>query len=62
MKARFYVEKPEQAEATMVITMTIKAWKQLQQELTHVWPASELSMSISNLVNQAEKHFHLEPE
>ena len=57
MRARFKIEKPEEAEATMTITMPLKDWESLRDELNGKWPASELCSKINDLLSQARKIF-----
>lgn len=60
MYARFQVTEPDKIEVTMVLTMTVKQWKDLRDTLKDEWPAADLSMKISDLVNQVDKHFYPE--
>ncbi len=46
----------------LTITMGLKSWKELRNQLINEWPSSDLSRDIANLVGQAEKHFYLEKE
>lgn len=53
MKTRMQFENKDSIEATMVMTMTLKDWKALDKELSGVWPASELSRNINDLIAKA---------
>lgn len=62
MKARFMVESPDEIEATMKITMTIREWTELRDQLANKWPSSRLSSFITDLVMQARKVYYAEHE
>lgn len=58
MKARFMIEKPDEVEATMKITMSVKKWTELRDRLSDDYPAWELSAKINDLLAQARKVFY----
>lgn len=62
MKARFMLENPGDAVATMKITMTIKQWEELQALLPSEWPAWKLSSAITHLLAEAKRVFYSEHE
>ena len=62
MKARFMVEEPGEIIATMKITMPIKEWIELRDQLANSWPSSDLSRNITDLVVQARKVFYASEE
>ncbi len=62
MKARFMMESPDAIEATMKITMTMKDWCDLRDQLQEKWPSSRLSNMITNMLGQARKVFYPERE
>lgn len=62
MKARFMIEEPAKIEATMKITMSVKNWEELRDQLEMKWPSSELSGKITDLLVQARKVFYTSTE
>ena len=60
MKSRFMVEKPDDIEMTMKITMSIKDWTDLRDQLEQKYPSWRLSGMITNLLSQARKVFYEE--
>lgn len=62
MKARFMVESPDAIEATMKITMSVKDWTDLRDQLAQKWPSSRLSSAITDLLAQARKVYYAEHE
>lgn len=62
MKTRFMLERPDDCEATLKITMTLKEWDQLRAQLSHAWPSWKLSSAITDLLTQARKVFHADHE
>ena len=57
MKSTFGIEKPDEVEATMTITMKIKEWRALKNQLGTDWPSWKLSSHISSVVSLANKTF-----
>ncbi len=53
MKAIFMIENPSEIEATMKITMTLKKWEELRQQLGKSYPSWKLSAMITDLLAQA---------
>ncbi|KKM15946.1 hypothetical protein LCGC14_1690850 [marine sediment metagenome] len=60
MKVWFMIENPDEIEATIKLTMTIKKWTELQDQLRDTYPSWELSSKISEVVNAARKVFYAE--
>lgn len=60
MKARFTIENPEEMQATIKITMSVKEWVDLCQQLDNKWPSSRLSAAISHVVYEANKTYSAE--
>lgn len=58
MKARFMIEHPEEIEATMKITMTVKEWGELRDQLAQKWPSSRLFSAITNVLSEARKVYY----
>jgi hypothetical protein len=55
MKARFMLENPEAMEATVKITMTVKEWEDLRDQLVQKWPSSRLSNAITSMLVDARR-------
>lgn len=58
MKAMMKVEKPDDIEFTLTVTMRLGDWVALQKQLEDGWPACDLSMRITDMRYQATKHFY----
>jgi hypothetical protein len=55
MKARLKVEKPDDIEFTMTITMKASEWEQLRDQLNTDWPSWKLTAAITSLLSDAGK-------
>lgn len=53
MKARFLIEEPGEIQATMKITMPVKEWIELRDQLADKWPSFRLSQAITQVVAAA---------
>lgn len=58
MKFEFSLCKPDELEATMEITMTVKEWRKLKNLIANDYPGYSFSQQISELIYEAEKHFY----
>ena len=58
MRADFKVTNPDEIEMELTLTMSLKAWKELQEQLLGAWPAFTLARTISGMISQADKHFY----
>lgn len=58
MKARFMVEDPEAIECTMKLTMTMKEWENLRDQLENKWPSSRLQRAITHVLTEARKVYY----
>jgi hypothetical protein len=58
MKAVFNVENPDDVEFTLTITMPLGEWKRLKDQLANSYPAWKLGHAISDMIRQADTHFH----
>jgi hypothetical protein len=58
--SRFQLEKPDDAEATLRVTMTVKEWKQVRHALERspAWTANHFGRSIGEAIDAAEKVFY----
>ena len=58
MKARFMIENPDGIEATMKITMSVKEWTELRDQLSERWPSSRLNHAITHVIIEACKTYY----
>jgi hypothetical protein len=58
MKAKFMIENPDDLEATLKLTMTIKEWGELRDQLATAWPSARLSTIITNVLFEARKVYY----
>lgn len=58
MKARFMIEKPAEIECTMKITMSMKEWENLRDQLENKWPSSRLQHAITHALSEARKVYY----
>jgi hypothetical protein len=58
VRARFLIENPDDLEATMKITMKLKEWIELRDQLQNAWPSSRLSGAITSVIAEARKTFY----
>ncbi len=57
MKARFNATNPEEINFSMNLTMSLKEWEQLRDQIHDKYPGFELASVISNMVVQANKSY-----
>ncbi len=62
MKSRFMIENPASIEATLKVTMTIKQWTELRDQLTSAWPSWKFGQAINELLSAALKVYYTEQE
>ena len=63
MKAQFQIQKPDDMQATIVLTATVGEFRQLRAQLCEKWPSWDFSRSIGDVIRQAESTFYAdEPE
>lgn len=55
MKARYMIEDPGNIEATLKITMTVKEWEQLRDQLESSYPSWKLSGMITAILTDARR-------
>ncbi len=58
MKARYMVERPDEIEMTAKLTMTMKEWDELRDQLSSKWPSGRLSSVITEMIIDARKVFY----
>lgn len=58
MIVRFMIEAPDEVEATMKITMTVKEWTELRDQLKNEWPSWKLSLAINQVLTEARKVYY----
>lgn len=61
MRARLKIEKPEDIEATITMTMTLQEWELLRDQLKQAHPSWRLASVIDDLLSQGRKVFWAEP-
>lgn len=49
------IEKPEDVEVSLTITMTAKQWDELRSQLQDKWPSWQMSAAITGLLSQVRK-------
>lgn len=57
IKGKFYMDKPEEMDCTIVITMPLKDWESLREGIQDKYPSSQLKRIITDLVSAAGKVF-----
>lgn len=67
MKARFQLENPKAAEATLSVTMPIASWERFVDEMaaspkSSSHPMWEFQNLVNELIKQAKEHFERETE
>lgn len=60
MKAVLRTTNPDSIEMTLTITMEVRDWKRLRDQLESDYPGWRLSSAIRSLINKAESHFEEE--
>ncbi len=58
MKACFAIENPKEIECTLKITMSMKEWETLQDQLETKWPSWCLSQAITHMVQEVKKVYY----
>lgn len=62
MKARIALTDPNEVEVTVTLTMKLKDWKRLRDQVADQYPGWELRSVISDLVAKAGSHFEEQDE
>lgn len=57
-KARMIVERPDDIEMTLKMTMTIKEWERLRDQLDTSFPSWMLTSAINEMLSVARKTFY----
>ena len=55
VKARMMVERPDEIEMTLKLTMSMKEWDELREQLKLSHPSSELVRAINVMLSNARK-------
>jgi hypothetical protein len=58
MKARFMIENPQEIECTMKLTMSVKEWENLRDQLENKWPSSRLHSAIAQVLSEARRVYY----
>ncbi len=64
MKSTMVVEAPGEIEFTLSLTMPLKTWMHLREQLPRdgSWPSSDLRYAINDMVRQAQEKFYPAPQ
>lgn len=62
MRSTFKLDNPDDMQATMTLTMSVKEWRQLRKQLSDSWPSWDFSRQIGDLIGAAEAHFYAKEE
>ncbi len=64
MEAKLNIADPSTLKATLALTMTVKEWDELADQLQNVWPSIRLTEVIRDLNRQLRKTYYpsSEPE
>jgi hypothetical protein len=62
MRTTFKICSPDEIQATLTVTMTVKEWRELRTQLVDSWPSWQLSRDIGDVIRQAEKTFYANTE
>lgn len=58
MKAAFQIQSPDEVQVSMTLTMSLKDWRRLREQLAAQYPAWYVGRAISELVGKATEAFH----
>jgi hypothetical protein len=58
MKACFMIEHPQDVECTMKLTMSVKEWEDLRDQLDRKWPSSRLCDAITSILTEVRKVYY----
>ena len=57
MKAHMKITDPDRIEVTLTVTMPLKTWKELREQLSKDHPSWEFGSKITDMVYQINEHF-----
>ncbi len=57
IKADFQLERTDDVQATLQVTMSLKDWRALMRQLGPNWPSWEFADKVHALLAAADKHF-----
>jgi len=60
MKTRFLFENPDEVQCTLKITMSMKEWCDLRDQLATKWPSARLSSHITDILSKARAVYYAE--
>jgi hypothetical protein len=60
ISTRMMIENPDGVQVTIKMTMSIKEWTDLRDQLANKWPSSNLSSHITSVVGQMRKVVYAE--
>lgn len=62
MKTRMMIENPDAVLVTIKMTMPMKEWTDLRDQLANQWPSSNLSSHITDVVGQMRRIVYAKEE
>ena len=58
MEARFMIEKPQEVQCTMKITMSVAEWENLRDQLDTHWPSGRMNQAITQILTEVRKVYY----
>lgn len=59
MEAKFKADNPDEIEMTLTVTMSLRAWRKLYDQIESPgYPSNNLNKCIRNMIRKGEKHFN----
>ena len=55
MKARYMIENPGELSATLKITMKVKEWEELRDQLASTYPSWKFASAITSIITDARR-------
>jgi len=62
MISRYKIQKLDDVNATLSVTMTIQAWRELREQLAQKYPSWQFGDNISQMLLKFDKHFEVYEE
>lgn len=61
MTTSMKVENPDSVTVTLSLTMTLKEWQELRDQLANDWPSWRVGSDINNMLGQVRQTFYPSP-
>jgi hypothetical protein len=58
MKITFAAQSPNEIEFTLKITMPMKDWCALRDQLPEKWPSSRISLAVNRVITESQNVFY----